>query len=386
MSYEEDDYKPKPHIIIDNGSGYIKAGFSDEIDPRTVFPSIIGYPKYVNHFNFNREKKEFYIGFEAEANRGILKLNYPIKNYEIDDWINWDDIENIWSYIFTNELRVAPEEHNILITECSENQRKNRNWMAQIMFETFNIPGLYISNPGVLSLYSGGKFTGTAIDLGHSVSQFIPIFDGAPLPYGIKRFNFGGKELTEYFVQILQSYGYKLNTTATWEIAKEIKEKGCYFTLDYEKENKEPFVHELPDGNFITISDTEIRSLKKYFKPKHHEFMRYGFDLYSSGKICYDSIQKCDFDIKKDLFSSIVLSGGNSLFKGLPEIIEKDIKDLAPESLKEKVKVIASSDRKFAAWIGGKLFSQLSSSKSMWITKSEYDESGINIVRRKCFC
>ena len=113
--------------------------------------------------------------------------------------------------------------------------------------------------------------------------------------------------------------------------------------------------------------------------------MRYGFDLYSSGKICYDSIQKCDIDIKKDLFNIIILSGGNSMFEGLPEIIEKDIKDLAPESLKEKVRVNASSNRKFAAWIGGSIFSQLSTSKSMWITKSEYEESGINIVRRKCF-
>ena len=235
MSYEEDDYEPKPHIIIDNGSGYIKAGFSGETDPYSLFPSIIGYPKYVNNFNFNRKEKEFYIGFEAEANRGILKLDYPIKNYEIDDWINWDDIEKIWCHIFSNELRVAPEEHNILLTECSENQIKNRNKMAQIMFETFAIPGLYISNPGVLTISAAGKFTGTAIDLGHSVSQFIPIFDGSPLSYGIKRYNFGGKELTEYFVQILQSYGYKLNTTAAWEIAKEIKEKDVILLLIMKK-------------------------------------------------------------------------------------------------------------------------------------------------------
>ena len=98
----------KHHIIIDNGSGYIKAGFSGEEYPRTVFPTVVGYPKYLIG------KKEFFVGTYAESKRGVLKLNKPIQRGEI---INWDDMENIWNYLFKYELRAFPEEHNVMITE-----------------------------------------------------------------------------------------------------------------------------------------------------------------------------------------------------------------------------------------------------------------------------
>ena len=382
MSYEEEDNDSKKPLIIDNGSGYIKAGLNGEEGPRSIFPSIVGYPKYTYNYNFYREKKDYLVGSEAEDKRGVHKLNYPIEHGNIE---NWDDMEIIWNHIFTSELRIAPEEHNVLITECSENERKNRKRIAQIMFETFNVPGLYIANPGVLSLFSVGKFNGIAIDLGDSLSKFIPAFDGFLLPHAVKQYNFGGRDLTDYFVQIIKSYGYNFSTTATWEIAKKIKENGCYFTLDYEKENREPFVSELPDGNNITINDPEIRCLVKYFKPKEYKLMRYGLDLYSTGQICYDSIQICDIDIRKDLYNNIVLSGGNSMFNGLKEIIEEDVKTLAPYSMKEEVKVIASPERKYAAWIGGSILSSISTFESMWITKYEYEEYGDYTVRRKCF-
>ena len=113
--------------------------------------------------------------------------------------------------------------------------------------------------------------------------------------------------------------------------------------------------------------------------------MKYGFDLYSSGKICYDSIQKCDIDIRKDLYNNIVLSGGNSLFEGLPEIIEEDIKALTPESMKGEVKVITPLERKLAAWLGGSIISSFSIFENMIITKYEYEEYGSNIIRRKFF-
>ena len=380
MFYEEED-EYKQTIVIDNGSGYIKAGFCYEDAPRSVFPSIVGYPKFTYNLNF-RNRDDFYVGSDAESLRGVLKLNYPIEHGEIK---NWDDMEKIWGHIYDNELRVEPEERNILITECSENKKGNRNKITQIMFETFWVPGLYIANPGVLTLLSLGKFEGISIDLGDSLSKFIPIFDGFPLSHAVKQYNCGGRELTEYFVQIIQSYGYNFSTSDTWEIAKNIKEEGCYFTLNYEKEKREPFSYELPDGNNIIINNPEIRCLKTYFKPETYKFMKYGFDLYSSGKICYDSIQKCDIDIRKDLYNNIVLSGGNSLFEGLPEIIEEDIKALTPESMKGEVKVITPLERKLAAWLGGSIISSFSIFENMIITKYEYEEYGSNIIRRKFF-
>ena len=189
MEYDEID-KYKPDIIIDNGGGYIKAGLSGEEGPKSVFPTIIGYPKYSTYNGISREKKNFKVGSDAENSKGIHKLNYPIKHDKIE---NWDDMENVWGHIFTNELRVYPKEHNVLITDSSY-LKENREKIAQIMFETFNLPGLCIFNPGVLSLFSEGIFTGVGIDLGDGVSQFVPVYDGFPITYFIKRYNFGGRE------------------------------------------------------------------------------------------------------------------------------------------------------------------------------------------------
>ena len=136
MAEEEEG---KPHIIIDNGSCYIKAGFGEDEEPKSVFPTILGEnPKYKRMLG--GDHIEFYVGQDAVAKRGILNIKYPMKRDVIKDW---DIMEKIWSYIFTNELRVAPEEHNILVTQPVNNIKENKEKIAESMFETFDIPGLY---------------------------------------------------------------------------------------------------------------------------------------------------------------------------------------------------------------------------------------------------
>ena len=193
----------KPHLIIDNGSGYCKAGFSGEEGPRAVFPCIVGRPK-VPGIMVGSEQKDYFVGTQAEEKRGILKLTYPIEHGVVDDW---DDMEKIWDHTFTNELRVAPEEHNVMLTEAPLNPKVNREKMTQIMFDTFNVPGLYIAIQAVLSLYSAGKFTGIVCDSGDGVTHLVPIFDGYALPHSILRINLAGRDLTDYLKEILKERG-----------------------------------------------------------------------------------------------------------------------------------------------------------------------------------
>ena len=382
----EKDYISKNHIIIDNGSGYIKAGLSDEEGARAVFPTIVGYPKSRMHseFTIGGGETEFFIGADAQYKRGILKLNYPIKHGVIE---NWDVMEKIWDYTFTNELRVAPEEHNVMITEFSWNYRKNRENMAKIMFEKFDVPGLYIVNPISLPLYSAGIFTGFALDLGDETIKFSPIFDGYKLPNN-DYYDFGGRVLTQYFVKIFYEYGYRFYKTNEWEIVKDMKEKACYVALDYEKElwSYKPYDYELPDGNQIILKDQRIRVPEALFKPSLLNILEEYYTYYDSiQKKCYNLIERCDDDIKKDLYNNIVLSGGTSMFNELPERLTKEIQELVPQQMKEEVRVIASPERKFATWIGGSIISSISTFESYWITKTEYEESGASVVHRKCF-
>lgn len=368
----------KPCVIIDNGTGYTKAGFSGEEGPRAVFPAVVGRPKNATAM-VGSDQKDFYVGKNADEKRGVLKLSYPIEHGVVEDW---DGMEKIWEHCFTFELRCEASEHKVMLTEAPMNPKENREKMASIMFETFNVRALYIAIQAVLSLYSAGKFTGIVCDSGDGVSHFVPIFDGYSLPHSIIRLDLAGRDITRYFQKLLTEIGCSFTTTAEFEIVKAIKEKLCYVALDFdeEKKNYKEENYELPDGKVITVKDQMFRAPECLFKPE---------DIGKEGKgfaqSCYDSIQKSDIDIRKDLYENIILSGGTSMFRGLPERLEKEVKILAPESMKPNVKVIATPERKYAVWIGGSILSSISTFETMWITKEEYDEEGASIVHRKCF-
>jgi len=373
----------KPHCIIDNGSGYIKAGFAGEEGPRAVFPGIVGRPKNPG-IMVGAEQKDYFVGQQAEEKRGILILKYPIEHGIVEDW---EDMEKIWDHTFTNELRVVPSEHNVMLTEAPMNPKLNREKMTQIMFETFGVPGLYIAIQAVLSLYSAGKFTGIVCDSGDGVTHFVPIFDGYALPHSIIRINLAGRDLTDYLVKILSERGHHLTTSAEREIVKDIKEKLCYVALDFDQEMNEAksgtskeATYEMPDGQMITIGSERFRCPEALFRPS-----LIGKEFPGAGEQTYQSIMKSDVDVRKDLYSNIVLSGGTTLYAGLPERLTKEVQKLAPQSMASKVKVIAVPERKYCVWIGGSILSSISTFSTMWITKEEYNDAGPSIVHRKCF-
>lgn len=148
-------------VVLDNGSGMCKIGFAGSESPRAVFPSIIGRPKY--HGTVGIEFKDVYVGDEAQRLRGVLTLSYPIVHGIVT---NWDDMEKIWHHAFYNELRIAPEEHPVLLTEAPLNPKANRERMTQLMFEIFNVPAMYVNVQAVLSLYASGRTTGAVLDSG----------------------------------------------------------------------------------------------------------------------------------------------------------------------------------------------------------------------------
>ncbi|KAF9353231.1 Actin, aortic smooth muscle [Mortierella sp. AD094] len=360
-----------PAVVIDNGSGWMRAGLANNEAPRTVFPNVLGRLRHYSSAS--------YIGHEAVLRRGILTLKYPIEGGIIT---NWDTMENIWLETFYNELRVSPEEHSVLLTETPLTPRVNREKMTQSMFETFCVPAIYVSNTAVLSMYASGRTTGIVLESGYGTTHAVPIYEGYSLPRNVRRNDVTGLDLTDYLSKILRERGWCFVTNATRHEVCDIKEKLCYVALDYEQEMQTLSAHEksyeLPDGSTITVDSERFAVPEALFKP--HLLSKEGVGIH---ELTYNSIVKTDVDIRPSMYENIVLAGGSTMFPGIGDRLEKEICALAPSSA--TVNVVSLPERQHAAWLGGAVLASRSDFQRMCITKEEYDEFGPTLVRYRCF-
>ena len=371
-------------IVIDNGSGVLKAGFTGESAPSVKFPSIVGRPR-TNKQLIGVEAKSDYIGDEANKMRGVLNLAYPIESGIVN---SWEDMQKVWEYAFTNELRVDPSEHKVLLTEAPSNPKANREKMTTIMFETFQVAGLYVAIQAVLSLYANGRTTGLVVDSGDGVTHTVPVFEGFSIPHAVCKNFIAGRVISEHMVKLLTDDGIaeQGGKGAWFQIVRSIKEKLSFVALDFEKACQEASTstvheadYELPDGQTIKVNKPRFMAPEAIFQPS---LIKEGDETPGVADLAFNSIKECDLDVRTDLYKNIICSGGTTLYEGFADRLAKEMDAKCPQT--GVVNIIAPADRYYSVWTGGSTLCSLATFESQWITKDEYEENGAEIVHRKC--
>ena len=375
-------------IIVDIGSGLIKAGISGQETPKAKIPNYIGEPKYLKILrSFSKDTQEIkdeYIGEDCVKYLGILKLKYPIKNGIFQ---NENDILAIFKHIY-KKLEISNEqirEHPILITEPLLNPYSNREKIANILFENLSAPALFFASQPILSLFSTSNTSGVILESGEGVTQSCVVYEGYSIPNSYIRNNYGGRDVTDYFQTLLKKQGYSFSTISEFEIVRKIKEEICFtvvgsssnnplsnisnLELGNKNKSESSNTYNLPDGNAIKIGEEKSLAPEILFNPSI-----IGSEHLSFQEMIVTSINKVDIDLRKNLFNNILISGGNTLFKGIQEKFHTEIKYLSPKNM--KVKIHSPGNRLLSCWTGGNVISTLEIFKKMWVTRDDWSEKG----------
>ena len=367
-------------VVIDVGSGLVKAGFGGEDGPRSIFNTIVGTPKQVG-LMVGMELKERYVGDDAISKYEIMNFSYPIQRGEVTDW---DKFENLMHFLLYSEMKVVPEEVSILITESPRTSRENREKLTEILFETFNVKRLHIANSSMLGLFSYGKTSGLIVDSGFNITSTVPVYEGYPLSHASIRINIGGEDLSKNLLSMIQN-----NLDENYKdikgriLADDIKEKLGYLLLNKDDDDDvKDVTYELPDGKKIELSKELYKANEILFSPNEENEKEKG--LLSIKNMVIDSINKCDNEIKNDIKENICLTGGTTLLKNFPEKLKNE---LSESSEGTNFNLSAEQERLFSTWIGGSIVSSLDNFQFMWVNKKEYTDNGKNllVIDSKCF-
>ncbi|XP_063971960.1 actin-related protein 2 isoform X2 [Diachasmimorpha longicaudata] len=393
------DNKGRKVIVCDNGTGFVKCGYAGANFPAHIFPSIVGRPiiravNKIGDIDVKQELcvRELMVGDEASKLRSLLEINYPMQNGIVR---NWEDMCHVWDYTFGPEkMNINPRECKILLTEPPMNPTRNREKMIEMMFENYQFAGVYIAMQAVLTLYAQGLISGVVVDSGDGVTHICPVYEEYALPHLTRRLDIAGRDITMYLIKLLLLRGYAFNHSADFETVRMLKEKLCYIGYNIETEEKlavETTVlvesYTLPDGRVIKVGGERFSAPEALFQPHLINVEAPGI-----AELVFNTIQSAEIDMRSELYKHIVLSGGSTMYPGLPSRLEREIKQLYLERVlkndtsklgKFKIKIEDSPRRKDLVFMGGAVLAELTRNRdSFWITREDYEEKGLSVLKQ----
>lgn len=290
-------------------------------------------------------EKDRYVGDEAQSMRGMLKLKYPFSHGIINDW---DTMEIIWHHAFYNELREHPSEHPVLLSEMPGNPLSAREKSAELMFEQFEAPAFFIANQAVLALWASGRTTGCVVNIGDGDAHVVPVYEGYTMPHAILKSQVGGWEVTNRLALLLREAGYNFTTSAEVEAARYMKELLCFVSNDLEKDiscsDTHEKVWEVASGEEVRFSAPRFLAPEILFQPH-----LIGRECPGIHQLVFNSIMKCDIDIRRTMFENLLLAGGTTMLPGLQERLKTETATLANSNI--NLGISAPPERKYSSWV-----------------------------------
>jgi len=389
-------------------------GFAGNIEPQYIVPTVIATQEGKGSQKAANQKKgiedlDFFIGDEAHAVSKTYDLFYPVRHGQIE---NWTHMECFWEHCIFKYLRCEPEDHFFLLTEPPLNAPENREYTAEIMFETFNVPGLYIAVQAVLALAASWTsknikertLTGTVIDSGDGVTHVIPVAEGYVIGSSIKHIPLAGRDITAFVQNLMRERNEPIPPAESLEVAERVKETYSYVCPDIVKEflkyDQEPskWFKQHPFTNSVTKKPYTVDvGYERFLGPEiflNPEIFSSDF-LTPLPKVVDDTIQTCPIDVRRGLYKNIVLSGGSTMFKDFAKRLARDIKRSVDYRIKRseelsggkikavplEVNVISHHMQRYAVWFGGSMLASTPEFYNVCHTKQQYDEIGPSICR-----
>lgn len=286
---------------------------------------------------------------------------------------DWDDMEALWNYVYSDEcLGVSSAAHPLLLTEAPLNPRRNREKAAEIFFERMNVPAMFVSPQATLSLYGSGRTTGVVLDVGDGVAHCVPVYEGFAVAHAVQRVDVAGRDVTDYLMTLLRKAGYAFHTSAEREVVKAVKEQACYVAYNpakMEEDFRGPRDYILPDGKPMKLGAEQYAAPEVLFNPA-----LVGAEYRGVHQCLADCISRCDIDLRKALYYDVVLAGGSTMFSGFGQRLLNEVRKLAPPDT--KLRISAPPEADVLTWTGGAILASLSTFSTMWLRRDEYEEGG----------
>jgi len=333
-------------FVLDHGAHFIKAGLNqDDEGTQTYQPQLTMCSPTFDvkaDFSFNLPRAE---GEEA----------------------TWDLVANTWQNIF-EELEIDPTTIPVVVGVDAKAPQSQKDHIYQILFERLNVPAAFVSNSSVMAAYIYGSLNGLVVDVGYSSLRVTPIYNGVLIATAVEEVNYLGTRnmLGELATMLSKDHPSVFNRST--------REAVMGVALDMLTNRGQE--HKLVRGSGMEVpfdgTDQLERAEELFFSP---ESVLEHFDSKTSKslpEIIIQSINRCEIDIRSDLFSHVLLCGGGSLSEHFAPRLERSLKSLAPHAA-DKIKCMLDTEStSVAAWSGGSIMASLPDFKNQLVESFDY--------------